>query len=372
MAVISELQKYDSSVEILYIGSEEGLESKIIPQTGINFRSVPCGKFRRYHGNKILNLIDPTTIFKNTQDFFRYFKGTSEAKKIIYEFDPEVVFTKGGYVSLPVGKAAISLGYPLIVHESDSILGLSNRILAKKADKVCVAYPLETYKHENLNDLVYTGNPVREDIYGGKKDRAIREFNLHDRMPVIMVIGGSQGSYVINQLIADSLKGLLQHYQVIHVSGERDYDWLLYRSQKLEPDLSKNYHLFNFLSGDLKDALAVSDLIISRAGNNIIAELAALSKTTILIPLSTSANDHQLNNAQILSQTGAALLMLQEHLSTEKLIRQIDLLFEQPEERQKMAEHIHEFAKKDAALLVAREIIKLAKEYLSQDETDRE
>ncbi len=372
MAVINEIKTYDASTEILYIGSEEGLENKIIPQTGIDFKSIPCGKFRRYHRNQLLNVVDPTTLFKNSRDFFRYQKGIGEAKKIISEFDPDVVFTKGGYVSLPVGKAAISLGYPLVIHESDSVIGLSNRLLAKKAAKVCVAYPLEAYKETGLENLVYTGNPIRDDIYQGDKARGIREFGLDKDRPVVMVIGGSQGAYIINQLISDCLDALLEKYQLIHVSGERDYDWLSFRAQKLTPKLAKHYHLYNFLSSDLKDAFAVSDLVISRAGNNVIAELASLSKPTILIPLSTSANDHQLTNAKILSQSGAALLMLQEHLTGKKLARQIDLLVEQPEDMKKMAEHIHEYAKTEAAKLVSGEIIKVAKEFLAREEDDKE
>jgi len=363
LAVVNELEKYDHSIEILYIGSKEGLESKIVPQTGIDYRAISCGKFRRYHQNNLLNIFDPTTLFKNSKDLINYRKGVIEAKKIIEEFDPEVVFTKGGYVSLPVGKAAISLGYPLAIHESDSVIGLSNRLLAKKADKICVAYPIENYKKEHLENLIYTGNPIREDIYGGDKERGVEEFKLEKDLPTIMIIGGSQGALIINQIISDSLTDLLKKYQLIHVAGERDYDWLTYKSQQLDKSLTKNYHLFNFLSSSLKDAYAASDLVISRAGNNVIAELAALSKPTILIPLSTSANDHQSVNAQILSQSGAAVLMLQEHLSPQKLSRQIDILFERPDELESMAKSIEKFAKKDAAEVVAKEIISLAKEY---------
>jgi UDP-N-acetylglucosamine--N-acetylmuramyl-(pentapeptide) pyrophosphoryl-undecaprenol N-acetylglucosamine transferase len=372
LAVINELKKYDGSVEILYIGSEEGLESKIIPQTGISFRAIPCGKFRRYHRNKILNIIDPTTIITNVRDLFRFWKGYREAKKIIFEYDPDVVFTKGGYVSLPVGRSAISLGYPLVIHESDSIIGLSNKMLAKKAAAVCVAYPSEVYSEEKLDNLIYTGNPVREDIYEGKKDLAIKEFNLDKTLPTIMVVGGSQGALVVNQLISETLSELLKKYQIIHISGERDYDWLEYKSKTLEADLLNKYHLYNYLSGNLKNALAAADLVISRAGNNFIAELAALAKPTILIPLTTSANNHQAINAQILAQQGAALMMLQEHLTPKKIIRQIDLLFESPEDMVSLSEHIKEFAKTDAAETVAKEIIKVAKEFLENDKEEKE
>lgn len=367
MAVISELNKLNTNNEILYLGSEEGLESKIIPQAGLNFRSVPCGKFRRYHKNTLLNIIDPTTIYKNSRDFFRFLKGYSKSKRIINDFDPDIVFTKGGYVSLPVGLAASSLGYPLVIHESDSVMGLSNRILSKKAAVTCVSYPVDVYKGTGLTNLVYTGNPIRKDISEGDKKRGIKDFDLNDKEPVLMIIGGSQGSYVINQIIAEGLPEILNKYQLIHVTGERDYDWLDYQRKKLNEEQKKRYRLYNYLSGNLKDAYAVSDLVISRSGNNAIAELAALAKPTILVPLSTSANDHQLTNAKILSRMGAALLMLQEHLTSKKLIRQIDLLFESPEDMKSMGEKIHTLALEDAAEKVANEIIKKGREFEKQN-----
>lgn len=254
LAVINELKKEEPDIEILYIGSKTGLETKIIPQTGIDYRAISAGKFRRYHQNAFLNIIDLTTLFKNIRDFFRALKGYAQAKKIIKDFDPDAVFAKGGFVSLPVGMAASRLRYPLVIHESDSVIGLSNRLLSKRADILCVSYPVNVYKNDKLNNLVYTGNPVREDILLGDKKRAIKEFNLDNGKKTILIIGGSQGAYVINQLISEGLVDLLSKYQVIHISGERDYDWLDFKSQKLAKKLKDNYHLYNFLSGNLKDA----------------------------------------------------------------------------------------------------------------------
>jgi UDP-N-acetylglucosamine--N-acetylmuramyl-(pentapeptide) pyrophosphoryl-undecaprenol N-acetylglucosamine transferase len=356
LAVVTELARLDKTVEILYIGSEEGQESKIIPQTGIKFVGIAAGKFRRYHTSTLLNLIDPTTLFANIADFFRFVRGYFQSREIIAEFDPDVVFAKGGYVSLPVGLAARSLHYPLVIHESDSIMGMSNKLLAKRADKVCVSYPVKSYQDLDREKLVYSGNPVRSDIYGGTKAGAVRELNLDADLPTIMIIGGSQGSLVINQVVSESLGVLLKKYQIIHVSGERDYDWLGFQAEKLDPTLAKNYHLFNYLSGNLKDAYVASDLVISRAGNNVIAELAALHIPTILIPLSSSANSHQLSNAKIVSRMGAAMLLLQDNLSSKTLIRKIDYLFDNPDEMRAMKEKIATLATPDAAKIVATEI----------------
>lgn len=271
-------------------------------------------------------------------------------------------------MSLPVGLAASSLGYPLVIHESDSIMGLSNKFLAKRANLICVSYPEKYYPELPDESLAYTGNPVREDIAKGDKKRATDEFGLHGDRPVILVIGGSQGALVVNQLVSDGLKKLLKKYEVIHVSGERDYDWVQYRAKQLDPELLKYYHLSNFLSGNLKDAYAASDLVISRAGNNVISELAQLSKPTILIPLESSANNHQVENARIISRMGAAIMMLQEHLTPEKLVRQVDLLMESPEDMSSLGEKLHELAKPDAAKLVAAEILKAGLDF--KKETD--
>lgn len=370
LAIVTELQKLDKSVEILYIGSLDGQESKIIPQTGIKFVGISAGKFRRYHQSAALNIIDPTTLFRNVADFFRFIRGYFQAREIIAEFDPDVVFAKGGYVSLPVGLAAHSLHYPLLIHESDSIMGLSNKLLAKRADKVCVSYPIKSYPDIDREKMVYSGNPVRQDIYGGTKESAIHELGIDGSLPTIMVIGGSQGSLAINQIVSESLKELLPKYQILHVSGERDYDWLLFQASKLDPEIRKKYFLFNFLSGNLKDAYAASDLVISRAGNNVIAELAALRRPTILIPLSTSANSHQLSNAKILSRMGAAMLLLQENLNPKTLVRKIDYLFENPEEMRAMAEKINTLSTPDAAKIVTKEIYSLGFEFAKATEEE--
>lgn len=371
LAVVTELTKLDKSVEILFVGSEDGQESKFIPQTGIKYAAISAGKFRRYHQSNILNLIDPSTFFKNIAGLFRFVRGYFQAREIISEYDPDVVFAKGGYVSLPVGLAAKSLHYPLVIHESDSVMGLANKLLAKRADKVCVSYPIKSYQDIDREKLIYSGNPVRDDIYGGKKENAVKELKLDPDLHTIMVIGGSQGSLMINQIVSEALKDLLTKYQIIHVAGERDYDWLGFQASKLDLDLQKRYFLYNFLSGNLKDAYAASDLVISRAGNNVIAELAALHRPTILIPLSTSANSHQLSNAKIISRMGAAMLLLQDNLSAKTLIRKIDYLFDNPEEMRAMSEKISTLATPDAAKIVSGEIYKLGFEF-AKDTADTE
>ena len=249
-------------------------------------------------------------------------------------------------------------------------MGLSNRILSKRADKVCISYPPKSYPDIEKEKLVYTGNPVRSDIYDGNKERALKEFNLNEELPVIMVIGGSQGALAINQVISEALPKLLLKYQILHVSGERDYDWLGFQAGKLTPELAANYHLYNFLSGNLKDAYKAADLVISRAGNNVIAELAALSRPTILIPLENSANGHQASNARILSRMGAAMLILEESLSARVLERKVDYLFENPEELAGLATKLSKLSSPEAAGAVADIVYELGQSFLEETKTE--
>ncbi len=362
LAVIGELNEVAKEPEILYIGSKDGMEGRIVPQTGVHFKAIKSGKFRRYHNSLILNIVNPYTFFKNLKDLFRFSSGYIESRKIIKEFDPDVVFCKGGFVSLPVGLAAKHLGFPLVIHESDSVMGLANKILAKKADRVCVGYDIKRYSEIDPDVVKYTGNPVRVDILKGSRKEALEKFGLADKK-TILVIGGSQGSSAINNLIFESLNDLLKKYQLIHITGELDYDWLKFQAKKLPNELSKNYLVFNFLSKDLEDAYAAADLVISRASNNVIAELAALKKTAILIPLPSSANNHQLSNAQILSRQGAVLTMLQEHLTPKGLKRQVDLLFENPEEMKLLAKKLNETYVPDSAKMIANEIVSFGSKF---------
>lgn len=232
-------------------------------------------------------------------------------------------------------------------------MGMANKALAKRADKVCVSYPLKNFTDVPKDKLVYSGNPVRGDIFEGDRGKAVEEFSLVRTLPTLLIIGGSQGSLVINQVVSEALRSLLKRYQIIHVSGERDYDWLSFQAGKLPEDVKANYHLYNFLSGSLKHAYKVSDLVISRAGNNVISELAVLGKPTILIPLQSSANDHQVSNAKILSRMGAAMLVKQDSLTAQSLERKINYLFDNKEELDGLARKISELSAPEASKIVA-------------------
>jgi len=348
LAVIEELEK-SGYKDIVYVGSNAGMEIKIIPQLDLKFHFIHAGKFRRYHNNTIVNLFNPQTIISNMGDVFRVIRGFFESRAIIREYRPEIVFIKGGYVGLPVGLAAASMGYPLFIHESDSEMGLSNKILSRFADRIMVSYPENFYNNLPKAKLIFTGNPVRKDLLKGSKEEGEKIFELKGHDPVILIVGGSQGSHFINSLIAESITDLLKKYQIIHVCGDNDFSWLMYLKSGLTAEAQKKYHLYSFLSGELKDAYAVSDLIISRSGQNFISEFCALGKPMLLIPLGSSANSHQYRNAQIMMRQGAAYSLEESETSKDLLLSQLELIFEKEGEIEFLARKSKEFGKIDAA-----------------------
>ncbi len=366
LAVISEIKKQYQGAEIIYIGSKGGIEEKLIPQTDTRSLFIRSGKFRRYHRIKILNLIDPTTIVKNAIDFKNFIFGIFDSLAILKKEDPEVIFLKGGYVSLPLGIAARIKGYPYFIHESDVIPGLANKILQKKAKKVFVSYPVSNFPELSKEKLIYSGNPIRKDLLEGDKRRAYESFELKKNKKTILVLGGSQGARRINEIFSDKLDSYLEKYQVIHISGDWDYDWLDKKSEKYSN--SEGYKLFSFLTNELKNAYAIADIIISRAGNNVLTEIAAMSKPAVIIPLESSANDHQLANAKVYSRKGAIYIMLQSHLTSEKLFRQVDRLLNDNEELKFLSEKIHGFYKEDAAEIIAKHLIDFYKQCMREKE----
>ncbi len=355
LAVAEELRARKQDINLTYVGSKGGIEEKLIPQADIKTLSIHSGKFRRYYRSMILNILNPTTFLKNLFDFINFIRGIFDAFKILKAEDPDMVFLKGGYVSLPIGLACRIKRYPYFIHESDIISGLSNRILAKKARRIFVSYPLENFPEMNRERLIYSGNPLRRGLLLGDKKEAYKTFDFDRKLKTILILGGSQGARKINEVFSQKLENYLEKYQVIHLSGDLDYDWLEYKSRTYNH--LERYRLFSFLTNELKDAYSISDLIISRAGNNALTEIAAMKKPAIIIPLESSAGDHQLANAKAYSREGAAYVMLQSHLTPEKLFRQADKLLEDPDELGYLSEKIHSFYKEDAAKIIAEHLI---------------
>ena len=294
--------------DIVYMGSVDGIEKKLIADFDVPYYGVPVGKLRRY--------LDP----KNFTDPFKVIKGYKEAKKYLKEIKPDVVFSKGGYVSVPIVRAAASLKIPCIIHESDITPGLANKICIPKALKVCCNFP-ETVSRLPKNKAVLTGSPVRSELFNGNAEAAREMCNFTKDKPVIMVIGGSTGSVAINKAVRSSLSELLKDFQVVHLCGNGRIDNLLLTTE--------GYTQFEYLKGELKDVMALSDVVISRAGANAICELLSLRKPNLLIPLTKAASrGDQILNAQSFESQGFSMVLHEEDLDEVSLVAKVHELYE--------------------------------------------
>lgn len=334
------------------------MEARIVGASGLPFAAIKAGKFRRLHSAgalaKVANL---STLGPNARDMFRVAQGVISSLRILRQFKPEVVFLKGGYVSLPVGIAARMLGIPYVIHESDLSPGLANRILSRWAEKIAVGFPIKQYRNWPVEKLVFTGNPVRPEILRGDRKAGLMAFDLRDDLPVILVTGGSQGAAQINDIVVAALPELLERYQVIHQTGEGEYERLqfaLSRREKLK--YSDRYRPAPFILKEMPGVLAAADLVIGRAGAGTIAESAVLGKPTILIP-NTEMAGHQVENAKVLARAGAARVINGDRLRPALLVGEIRRILDEPEEQGRLSRAIGQFGRTDAARVLAETIL---------------
>lgn len=295
--------------EIHYIGSFDGIEKKLIEDFDVPYYGISTGKFRRY--------FDP----KNFSDPFRVMKGFFEARKILKHIKPDVVFSKGGFVSVPVVRAAASLKIPCIIHESDMTPGLANKLCIPVSRKICCNFP-ETFDMLPPEKAVLTGSPIREELSTGNKEVGLAFCGFNHEKPVIMVMGGSQGAAAVNQAIRDALPKLLEKYQVVHLCGKDKMDNLLLTVP--------GYKQFEYIKEEMKDLLAMADLVISRSGANAISEILALRKPNILIPLPSGRGD-QLLNADSYEAQGFSIVINEDDLTTKVLLQKVEELWQNKE-----------------------------------------
>lgn len=292
--------------QIKYIGSEGGMEQKLVEDAGLDYVGIASGKLRRYFS------------WKNFSDPFRVLKGYFQVKKIIKKFQPDIVFSKGGFVSVPVVFAAHKYKIPVIIHESDMTPGLANRLAIKKATKVCHNFP-ETAAHLG-EKAVHTGSPIRAELFTGNKITALDKCNFSANKPVIMVTGGSLGAENVNRLIREALPELLKDFQIAHLCGKGKIDDSLLNLQ--------GYAQFEYISDEMKDFFAMADLIISRAGANSICEISALKKPNILIPLSAKASrGDQILNAKSYQKQGFSEVLDEDTATKDDLILTVHKVF---------------------------------------------
>jgi len=341
-------QKLGPEAEFLYIGSGAPIEKEIMEKEGIPVKNVKSGKLRRYFS------------LDNFTDLFKIPLGIIQSFWILLRFMPDAVFSKGGFASFPIVFSAWVYRIPVLIQESDSVAGLANRISAKFAKRVAVAYPsAKKYFFEKKTAMI--GNPIREDIIGGDSASGLAQFDLSASKPVILVLGGSQGAQAINKAVARILPELLLKAQVIHQTGSANYEKTIHEVATYGVKAGRDgYVAVPFLDGEqIKNAFAVCNMVISRAGAGSIAEIAANGKPTILIPLAKSANDHQRLNAFEVSKIGGALVLEENNLGEHIFLQKIEKILEDKELAQSMAEKIKVFYHPNADEVIANGVIEM-------------
>lgn len=306
IALLPRLKELDYDVQ--YIGSFDGIEKKLIEELSIPYYGIASGKLRRY--------FDP----KNFSDPFKVIKGYFQARKLMKRLKPDVIFSKGGFVAVPVVLAAKHRHIPVIIHESDMTPGLANKLSIPSADKICCNFP-ETLSHLPEGKAFLTGSPIRQELLSGNKLAALKFCGFTANKPVLLIIGGSLGSAAVNAAIRNILPQLLKTFQVIHLCGKDKIDESLKNME--------GYVQYEYIKQELADLFALADVVVSRAGANAICELLALRKPNLLIPLSAAASrGDQILNAASFKRQGFSEVLEEETLSPEALLNTIQKLYE--------------------------------------------
>ena len=336
IAIISQLP---NSWKVYYLGSKQGIEGRLVKNLGVSYHEVAVGKLRRYFSFK--NLVDP----------FKVIVGLIQSFWLIVKIKPDLVFSKGGYVALPVTIAAWILQVPVVMHESDLTLGLANRVAARFAAKICIGFPeaLQGLRKYTKKTLV-TGIPVRSEFISASSEIGRKICGFNSEKPILVVLGGSLGSQKINVELRKLLPKLLDSFQIAHICGEG----------KVNDNINYfGYQQFAYLDEELPHLLAAADLVISRAGANTLGELVFLQKPSVLMPLGNQASrGDQLINANYFAKHGFSKLLLDSEINSENLYRAILTAFE---DKEKMIRELKKLESRDAVKLIIKLISELTK-----------
>ncbi|MEA1936967.1 MAG: undecaprenyldiphospho-muramoylpentapeptide beta-N-acetylglucosaminyltransferase [Patescibacteria group bacterium] len=351
LAVVSELKKLGkeqeaSKLEFLLLSPDSEF-NKSISDAGIQIKIIKAGKLRRYFS------------WENFVDIFKIPVGIIQSLYHLSKFKPNLVFSKGGFASIPPIVAAWILRIPIITHESDLIPGLANKIIARFSSKILISFSA-TEKYFNKSKVTLTGNPVRSDISEGNSENAFKFFELSFSVPIILIFGGSQGAQKINEMILEILPELTKKYQVIHQCGTKNYDKIKSAVSDLKPEDLEKYRLYPYLDKEMKDAYAIADIVIARAGANSISEIAVLNKPNILIPLSTSASNHQFKNAEFFVEKDASLMIDETVSNSDDLLDCIFKILADENLQNKMKKSLQSLSSQNSARKIAEEIMNVA------------
>ncbi|MFX3622644.1 MAG: undecaprenyldiphospho-muramoylpentapeptide beta-N-acetylglucosaminyltransferase [Ectobacillus sp.] len=346
LSAIREIQKRHPNAQFLYIGTENGLESKIVRQANIQFQSIVISGFKR------------KLSFENAKTVMRFVKGVQDSKRYIRRFNPDVVIGTGGYVCGPVVYAAAKLGVPTLVHEQNSVSGVTNKFLSRYVDKVAICFE-DAKQYFPQNKVVLTGNPRASEVLHQDGQKGKRSVGLHPYKKAVLIFGGSRGARPINEAFLEAIDELgKKDYQILYITGEVHYDMVINAVKKIGNP--QNIIIKPFIH-NMPEVLAGVDLVVSRAGATTLAELTAIGKPSILIPSPYVTNNHQEKNARSLVDKGAAKLRLEKDLTGETLIADIDSILLKKDELEKMRDAAIDLGIPDAAARLYEVIKELAR-----------
>ncbi len=355
LAVIASIREHNNQAQILFVCSGRDYELKLLEESGIDYKIIPSGKYRRYGRGRLREALDIRTQLKNAQDVGRVARAYAYSRKIIRQFKPDAVFIKGGYVGLPVGLAAGHMGVPYVIHESDVTMGRTNQKLSKKASAIAVTFPIEAYQGiAGQAKMHLTGNPVRPEFYPTHHSASTADTR---QKPNILIFAGSQGAEAINENIFDNIELFCRNFNLLHITGEQGIERALYIRHKLPTELQKFYEPVSFLTSEMAPSYRWADVVVARAGMNSLAELAAMSKPAIIIPLPSSTANHQLKNALYLAKQGAIRILPQDDMEGVGLVNEVSKLTSDPEALSYISSSVHKFFRPQAADDIARLIV---------------
>lgn len=345
LAVAEELRAKEPSGELLFVGTKKGPERTMVEAAGIEFLSIPAAKFRRYFS------------IRNLLDIFVFIAGLFRSSAIIRRFKPDVIFSVGGFVAVPLSWIGKLYGCKILIHQQDASPGLANRLISPFADGITVAFRDTAkmfssgsglFSSPSKERVEWTGNPVRKDFFDAELKNP-EFFNLTGDLPVLLVFGGGTGAEQLNDLLAELLPGLVLANQVIHITG-RGKNKIVFRHP--------NYHPYEFLTSEMPTAMKLADIVMCRAGLSTISELSVLEKVAVVIPMPDS---HQEENARILREAHAAVIVEKHEFDPETIGRIINSLRFNIARQKMLMANISKLMPKDAAARIAEKIIKLSR-----------
>ncbi len=352
IALAREIKKLRPDFQLYYVGPKDDWGAFYLSQEGIKVRTILAGKIRRYWSFKSVfqNLID--VVIKTPLGFFQSFF-------YIFFLFPDLIFSKGGYGAFPTSVAGWMMRTPIILHESDIVPGLTNRLIGRIAIEIFASFPVEETQHFPLKKMISAGNPIREKILGGSREEAQRIFGLTKEKSLVLILGGSQGSQRINDLVLNILPLFLDNFQVIHQVGHKNLETVTAEASVMVQDpLKKGYHIFPFLDeNELKHALKSCDFVVSRAGSGTIFETAASKKPSILIPLPESAQNHQIENAYAYQRTGACQVIEEENLTPHFFLERLKYFLSSPNRLKEMSVAAERFSRSRAGEVIAKYVV---------------